>query len=69
MPHPLGQGLDDGQTQTSVLPSTHLVCGVEALKDPGQVLGGQARGVVGEGGDQLSPAGVQPDGQGGAAVL
>lgn len=67
--HPLGQGLDDGQTQARVLAGAHLVRGIEALKDPGQVLRGQVRGVVGEGGDQLPCVGVQPDSQGGAAML
>ena len=31
--HPLSQGLDDGQTQAGILPGTHLVRGIEALKD------------------------------------
>lgn len=31
--HPLNQGLDDGQTQAGILPGTHLVRGIEALKD------------------------------------
>ncbi len=31
--HPLSHGLDDGQTQAGILPGTHLVRGIEALKD------------------------------------
>ena len=69
MAHLLRERLDDGQPQAGVLAGAHLVCGVEPLEHPGQVLLSQLRRVVGEGRDQCLPLLIQPDVQGFGAVL